>query len=161
MRVSFRNGFYAGLLLAVIIGLWLFRLWQPERQITLHSLHLLEALEEKDWEEAAVFIDESYLDQWKQNREIVVARLRGVLHYARNLRLDPLGAGVLLDDGQGSWSARIHLEADPNEISNLIKARVNSLDAPFELRWQQKSGKPWDWKLVRVRNPALELPSDF
>ncbi|HEY1583637.1 MAG TPA: hypothetical protein VGF73_11125 [Chthoniobacterales bacterium] len=36
---------------------------------------------------------------------------------------------------------------------------VNSLTTPFELRWRRESWKPWDWKLVEVRNPGLELPA--
>jgi len=36
-----------------------------------------------------------------------------------------------------------------------------SLGAPFELQWRRISGKPWDWKLIRVSNPELQLPSEF
>ena len=47
--VTFRNGFYAGLVVAVIWGIYLFRLWQPERQIELHNVHLLEQIEKHNW----------------------------------------------------------------------------------------------------------------
>ena len=57
----------------------------------------------------------------------------------------------------GNWTARITIEADSNEIADLVKARVNKLDAPFELSWQKKSWKAWDWRLVRVSNAALDL----
>jgi hypothetical protein len=40
MSVNFRNGFYAGFLVAAIAGIWLATLWQPERQIRLHTAHL-------------------------------------------------------------------------------------------------------------------------
>ncbi len=42
----------------------------------------------------------------------------------------------------------------------MVKERVNVLETPFELRWQQQSGKPWDWKLVRVMNAGLEATAD-
>jgi hypothetical protein len=32
---------------------------------------------------------------------------------------------------------------------------------PFELRWRHESWKPWDWKLVEVHNPELEVPAAF
>ncbi len=39
----------------------------------------------------------------------------------------------------------------------MIKQRVNHLPEPFVLEWRRISARPWDWKLVRVSNPALEL----
>ena len=38
--------------------------------------------------------------------------------------------------------------------------RINSLTSPFELRWRKQNWQPWDWKLVQVRNPSLQLPVD-
>ena len=46
------------------------------------------------------------------------------------------------------------------EFSDYIQTRVNSLDTPFEFEWQRGATWPWDWKLVSVRNPALEI-SDY
>jgi hypothetical protein len=40
----------------------------------------------------------------------------------------------------------------------MIKERVNSIPAPFQLEWRRVSGKPWDWKLVRVSNAELVIP---
>ena len=99
MTLSFRSGFYAGLAVAIIVGLYLAWLWQASRQVKLHNQHLLAAVE-----------------------------------------------------------ARITVEADENEITALIKERVNHLDTPFVFEWRKASGKPWDWKLTRVSNDALELP---
>ena len=42
----------------------------------------------------------------------------------------------------------------------LLDERVNKLQTPFELEWYKFSGKPWDWKLVRVSNSAFEIPAD-
>lgn len=158
MQISFRNGFYAGLLLALIIGIWLFQLWQPARQVQLHSEHFISAVEGKNWDALAAFIDETYQDQWKQDRALVRSRMREVLRFARNLRVQADSPLVAANDRDGDWSARITIAADPNEVAEMIEARVNALDTPFELHWQRKSWKPWDWKLVRVSNSALELP---
>ena len=162
MTLSFRNGFYGGLLLAGVIAVWLWQLWQPTRQVELHSEHLLSAVQAKSWDTMGGFLDESYRDQWNQDRPLVLSRLREVLRFARNLHVAINSPVVLASNGEGNWKARIQIEADPNEIAEMIKSRVNNLDAPFELHWQQKSWKPWDWKLVHVSNSALELPtSDF
>lgn len=159
LRPAFRNGFYAGALVAVIAGVYLFQLWQPDRQVHLHSLHLADALEEKDWADVTQFLAPDYSDQWGHNREVVVSRLQQVLHYASNLRVDAQETITSATDGEGRWLARIRIEADDNEVAAFIKARVNVLEEPFELHWRRQSWKPWDWQLVRVNNSALELPT--
>lgn len=157
MTVSFRNGFYAGLLLAAIIALWFWQLWQPARQVELHSEHLLGAVQSKNWDAIGGFLDQSYRDQWNEDRPLVLSRLREVFRFARNLHITAGSPTVFASNGEGDWSARITIDADQNEIAEMIKSRVNHLDTPFELHWQQKSWKPWNWKLIRVSNSALEL----
>jgi hypothetical protein len=159
MRPAFRNGIYAGALVAVIVGTYLFQLWQPDRQVHLHSVHLATALEQKDWDDVSGFFARDYADQWGHERETVLMRLQQVLHYARNLRIDAQQTITSAANGEGRWIARIRIEADDNEVSAFIKERVNVLEEPFELHWRRQSWKPWDWQLVRVSNPALELPT--
>ncbi|PYI73929.1 MAG: hypothetical protein DMF08_01935 [Verrucomicrobia bacterium] len=45
-------------------------------------------------------------------------------------------------------------------VMQFLDERVNRLPAPFELEWRHVSGKPWDWKLVRISNPAFQIPAD-
>ncbi len=155
---SFRNGLYAGLLIALGFGLYLYQLWTPEKQVRLHSAHLMEALEEKDWADADEFLADAYADQWGHDRVLLLTRLRQILPYARNLRLEAREIIVHADAGEGEWRARVTVEADANEVSDFIKARVNLLPDPFVLKWRQVSKKPWDWKLVHASNVALEIP---
>ena len=157
MRVALRTGFYAGLLLGIAVALWLWQLWTPARQVQLHSENLVATIEAAEWERLAEFVDEAYADQWGQDRALMLSRLEQVLRFARNLQISVDAPEVSARENEGEWSARITVDADANEIAELIKARVNALEAPFELRWQRKSGKPWDWKLVRVSNTALQL----
>ena len=159
MQVTFRNGFYAGAAAAVALAIYLLWLWQPERQVRLHSEHLIAAVEAQDWDDLAEFIDDSYQDQWGNDRPLLLARLREILSYTRNLRIERLGGGVSrLTDNEADWNARIKVEAEENELTALIKARVNGLETPFVFHWRHASKKPWDWKLVRVSNEGLELP---
>ena len=159
IRPAFQNRFYAGVLAILVLGIYLFQLWQPDRQVHLHSTHLATALEENDWAEVASFLAEDYRDQWGHDRATLLTNLRQVLHYARNLRIDAQRTITSASGREGSWSSRIAIAAEDNEVATMIKARINVLEEPFELSWRRESWKPWDWKLVRVRNPALELPS--
>jgi len=156
---NFRNGLYAGLLAAAISGLYLFTLWQPARQVELHSEHLLAEIERKDWKDAGAFIAEDYQDRWGQDRSLVLERLRRVLGVVRNPRIEASAAQQRTAGRQGFWTAKITIKGE-GEFAALVEERVNSLSEPFELEWQRKSGKPWDWKLVSVRNAALEISRD-
>lgn len=158
MPVSFRNGIYAGLLIAVLVGIYLSRLWQPDRQVELHSRHLLAHIEKKNWKRVEQFIRADYLDQWAQDRPLVLERLREVFRALPTARIEAAGEVVRTNGGRGQWIARVTIDGT-GEYADLIEGRVNSLKTPFELEWQQGATWPWDWKLVAVRNPAFEISS--
>lgn len=158
-KSTFRAGFYAGLLAAIFLGLYLFQLWDSERQIELHTAHLLTALEKNNWSDVSEFLDPSYSDQWGHDRATLLNQLRRVLIYARHLHIHADNPDIHAAGSEGDWRARVTLEADPNEVSAMIEERVNPLTEPFTLHWRRLSWKPWDWKLARVTNPALELPA--
>ncbi len=158
-RFSFRTGLTVGTLAGIAVGLYLFQLWDAEKQVRLHSEHLLLALEEKQWSALNAFLDPTYADQWGHDRATVITRLQQVLPYARHLRIHTREVISHAAGENGEWRARITLEAEPNEVSAIILSRINPLAEPFTLTWRRASGKPWDWKLVRAANPALELPS--
>jgi hypothetical protein len=50
--------------------------------------------------------------------------------------------------------------AEDNELMVIVRTRVNALQTPFELEWHQMSAKPWDWKLMAVRNAELNISSE-
>lgn len=157
--MTFRNGFYAGVGLAVIWGVYLFRLWQPPRQIDLHNHHLLEQIEQHDWKAAAEFIGETYQDRWGNDRKSLLERLPRVFHALGKTRIESSAIAIRPEQGRGFWTAKITISGT-GEFADFIQSRVNSLDAPFEFEWQRGATWPWDWKLVAVRNPALEI-SDY
>jgi len=157
--MSFRTGFYAGLIVAVIWGIYLVRLWQGRRQVELHSVHLLAEIEKHNWRAVDEFVGNDYRDQWGNDRALLLERLREVFRALPNARVESKVISVQTRNGRGSWIARITLKST-GEFPDLIQSRVNSLDSPFEFEWQRGATWPWDWKLVAVKNPALEI-SDY
>jgi hypothetical protein len=73
-----------------------------------------------------------------------------------NARIAATDPAVSAGGGKGNWTAKITITG-AGEFAAVIEERVNALPAPFEMEWRRKSAKPWDWKLVRVENPALEI----
>jgi hypothetical protein len=161
MGKLFREGFYGGLSLALLVGLFLIWLWRPQHQVALHSKHLLKAIEHRDWTRFGSFLAVDYQDQWGNDRSLLLERTREVFRYLRNVRLTDVGTQIRVQDATGYWRAQIVVDGDESELMTEIKERVNHLQTPFELQWHRISGKPWDWKLVRVRNDELRIPAEF
>jgi len=156
----FRRSFVAGLLVAIALGLWLAHLWSAENQVRLHSEHLLARIEKRNWSAAADMIAPDYRDDWGDDRALLVERLRLTLRFFTRLTITSDDPRVDVGSASGTWSARVRLAGTGSEVAPGIIARVNSLTTPFELHWRKESWHPWDWKLVQVRNPALEVPVD-
>lgn len=129
----FRQGFYGGLGLALLIGLFLIWLWQPERQVNRHTENFLRTIEKRNWTGVADFIGNDYQDQWGDDRARVLERMREVLRYLRRIRIDATNAAVRVDNQRGYWNAKITIDGDQGEVMALVKERVNSLATPFEL----------------------------
>jgi hypothetical protein len=156
--MSFRTGFYAGLVVAVIWGIYLARLWQGQRQVELHSVHLLEQIEKHNWKAVGEFVGSDYRDQWGNDRALLLERLPEVFRVLPNARIEPKVVSVQIRNGRGSWTAMVTVKST-GEFADYIQNRVNTLESPFEFEWKRGATWPWDWKLVAVKNPALEIPN--
>ena len=137
--------------------MFLIRLWQPERQINLHTENLFRKIEQKNWTAVSDFIGADYSDEWADDRAILLTRTREVSCYLRNVRIAVVDPNLTVEQDHGIWRGKVTINGDGGEAMALAKERVNSLPAPFELEWRQIICKPWDWKLVRARNPGLEV----
>ncbi|CAN5394542.1 hypothetical protein BH20VER3_BH20VER3_16380 [soil metagenome] len=155
--MTFRNSFYAGALAAAFVGLWLAQLWQAEKQVRLHSEHFLRQIEERNWSATDDFMSADYRDDWGHDRASVRSRLRLILRCFTSLTITAAEPQVSASSPAGWWSAKVRLEGKGCEYASEITSRVNGLTEPFVLHWRHESWRPWDWKLVRVSNPALEL----
>ena len=56
--MDFRKLGLLGACALLAIVLWCAWLWQPERQVRLHQRNFLQALEDRDWERLAEFVDQ-------------------------------------------------------------------------------------------------------
>ena len=160
MVISFRGGFYGGLAIALCLGLYPIWLWQPERQVKRHTENFFHAIEHKNWEAASDFIATDYQDQWGDDRVRVLERLREGFRYVRGPRIIASNPSVQVETQRAVWSGKITLYSSDGDVMEVLDQRVNSLQSPFELEWHHLSGKPWDWKLAGVSNPAFQIPAD-
>ena len=161
MTITFRRGFYGGLVLAICIGLYLVWLWRPEHQVRLHTENFFHAIDHRNWDAVGDFIASDYQDQWGYDRAQVLERMREGFRWVRGSRIIASNPNVQMEAGRGVWTGKITVYSSDDGVMELLDERVNKLPTPFKLEWIQLSGKPWDWKLGRVSNSAFEIPADL
>jgi hypothetical protein len=154
--VNFRRGFYAGLVVAVVWRGWLALLWQPERQVRLHSVDLIEQIEKREWKAVDEFVDVAYQDRWENDRSRLLERLREIFRLLPNAKIEASRSSLRITEDRGYWTAKITIKST-GEFADYVESRVNSLEEPFEFEWR-RGAWPWKWTLVSVRNSALEIP---
>jgi hypothetical protein len=155
-----RAGFYGGVVVALVLGFYLLRLWGAENQVLLHTEHLISAIEDRNWSRVDNFIDASYRDDWGFDRASLLERLRMARQAAGNLQIEAQETEASVQNDEAKWSAKVVVHGD-GEFAPMITDRINSLEDRFQLAWHKGSWKPWDWRLTRVGNPGLQLPDEL
>jgi hypothetical protein len=160
VTITFRGAFIGGVALAICVGLYLIWLWRPERQVQLHTQNFFHAIDHRNWETVANFIGADYQDQWGDDRTRVLERMREGFRWVRGSTIIPSNVSVTTEGQRVLWTGKIMVYSTDDSVMQLLDERVNKLPTPFELEWHRLSGKPWDWKLVRVSNSGFEIPAD-
>ena len=160
MTISYRGAFYGGLAFALCIGLYLVWLWRPERQVRLHTENFFHAIDHRNWEAVADFVGNDFQDQWGDDKTRLLERMREGFRWVRGSRILAPNPVVQVERWRAVWFGKITVYSSDDGVMELLDERVNKLSTPFELEWHRLSGKPWDWKLVRVSNSTFELPAD-
>jgi len=161
VTITLRGAFIGGLAVAVFIGLYLLWLWRAEHQVRLHTENFFHAIDHRNWEAVADFIGGDYQDQWGDDKARLLERMREGFRWVRGSRIIASNPAVQVELRRAIWAGKITVYSSSDDgVMQLLDERVNRLPAPFELEWHHVSGKPWDWKLVRVSNAAFEIPAD-
>lgn len=145
----------------VFVGVYLFWLWRPEHQVRLHTDNFFHAIDNRNWETVAGFIGDDYHDQWDNDRTRLLQRMREGFRWVRGSSITAPNAVVQVETRRAIWVGKIMVYSSDGGVMEVLDESVNKLPTPFELEWRQVSGKPWDWKLVRVSNPAFQIPAEI
>jgi len=161
VTITLRGAIIGILAIGLCIGLYLFWLWRPAHQVRLHTQHFFHAIDGRNWDRVAEFIGGDYRDQWDQNQSRLLERMREGFRWLPGSTITAPDAVVRVESLRAIWIGRINVYCSDDGAMQLLDERVNRLPAPFELEWHQVSEKPWDWRLVRVSNPAFQIPTDI
>jgi hypothetical protein len=160
VTITFRATLFSAFALAACVGLYLIWLWRPEHQVRVHTENLFRAIDHRNWDAVADFVTTDYPDQWGDDRTRLLERMREGFRWVRGSRIIATKPSVNVETRRAMWIGKITPYSSDDDVMQLLDERVNKLPTPFELEWHRSSGKPWDWKLVRVSNSAFEIPAD-
>jgi hypothetical protein len=146
------------LVVLFIAGLWF---CQPARQVRRHNEKLLEAVERKDWKELSELMAADYSDRWGHDKATIIERSKMVFAQFIAMEVKAIDPVVEEANGQGVVRARITLAGSGGPLAEAAIQKAAALQQPFVLEWRQASWKPWDWVLVRVDQPELEINGAF
>jgi len=144
-------------LVVVTIALRCLWLWQPERQLLLHQAHFRAAVENRDWSRVESLMDPTYADRWGYTRETGVQEARQWMgqFFALTITAEPVADQ--LTPGGGTVTERWKIDGTGTDAALLVEQYVNQVQTPFLFQWRHNSWKPWDWSLLRVDNPGMNL----
>lgn len=125
----------------------------------LHQASFRRAVERRDWSRIASLIDPAYSDRWGYIHDSGIAQARPWLGQFFTLTITPMPAGDLLTPDGGAVTEQWRLSGAGAEGASLVIDRVNQASTPFIFTWKHRSWKPWDWTLIQIDNPSLNLTS--
>lgn len=132
-------------------------LWQPARQVRLHTAHFLGAVERRQWDRAQSFVADSYSDRWGHDKEFVIRESREVFRHFLFLTIQSDPAPPTIAGRDAEIRTPIKLAGDGSPIAQLVVEKVNTLRSPFTFTWHRPGWQPWGWQLTRVEQPELEI----
>ena len=127
----------------------------------LHQAHLRQAVEARNWTRVTALVDPAYGDRWGYTRTTGLAEARQWLGQFFALTITAEPAGEQLSAEGGRVTERWKIDGTGSEAASMVKDRLNGVSAPFVFQWKHRSWKPWDWALIRVENPELDLSPEM
>lgn len=155
--MDFRKSSLRALVALLLVVGWCTWLWQPAHQVRLHQKNLLKAYERRDWPGVDGFLDAKYADRWGYDKEFVLRASKEVFSQFLTLGISSEVVNCTASGSSGQISFRVKMQGQGSPLAPMVTERVNSLHEPFACEWARQSWKPWDWKLVRMDQPELDI----
>lgn len=137
-------------------AVWLFLLWQPARQVELHTLNLLERVSARDWPAVEAMMAPDYRDAWGHDRRTAIDEARQLFSHFFALQivlLSPLEMAADVDGWEASAPVGIFGSGTP--VAQAVIDEVRNSAGPATFVWRRDGGWPWQWCLVEVRHEEL------
>ena len=137
-------------------AIWVFQLWQPARQVELHTRNLLQRASSRDWTAVGRMMSPEYRDAWGHDRARSVDEARLLFSHFFALQITATGPWQL-SGGDGEWTASgpIGVFGSGSPVAHAVMDEVRAARGMFEFRWEKSGSWPWAWLLTEVRHEDL------
>jgi len=138
------------------VALWLFLLWQPSRQVELHTRDLLRRASDRNWPAVEQMMAPDYLDAWGHDRAGAIDEARRLFSHFFALQIVALAPPEIAEAGD-VWQARVPLGVfgSGTPVAQAVIEEVRSAEGPVTFVWRRVGGWPWQWVLVEADHEEL------
>ena len=135
---------------------WLFFLWQPARQIELHTAHLLSRASGRDWSAVAKMISSDYRDGWGHDREESLRKAEELFNQFFTVKILPTGPMEINEaGGMATNSVPLEIFGSGTPVAHAVMDEVREAGGSFVFRWRKAGRWPWQWLLVGAGHAEL------
>ena len=138
-------------------ALWLLWLWQPERQVRLHTTHFLKKVERRNWDGARGMMAGDFHDRWGHDKDSALEDARQAFSQFLFLTIENRTAVGLDVGNEGVALSVVKISGNGGAGAQMVMERVNGLHQPFHFTWRKSGGVPWNWELTRLDQPELNV----
>lgn len=144
-------------LVAVVgTGVCLHQLWQPMRQVELHTVNLLRRISDRDWEKVQAMLSPDFRDSWGHDRSAAMdkAREAGSHFFALHVMTEEPRM-VTVQGDEATALLRPAVYGSGTAVAQAIMDAVRAETEPVVLRWKRTGAWPWQWQLVTASHEGL------
>lgn len=152
-----RHYFLLALAPVMILAGW--HLLSPTRQLRAAQRQLVEAIAAKDAAACAKLIHPDYTDPWGFSSSDWPGLLKDLRTLSPLLEINLVDP--VIDAAGGVVDTSLQVKSSGGPASGIIAARAVELKETTRFIWKREGWQPWNWRLVSIQNPALEIPSDY
>ena len=143
-----------------MLTLWalgLLWLWQPERQVRLHTTHFLKKVERRNWDGARDMMAGDFKDRWGHDRNSALEDAREVFSQFLFLTVENRTTYSVVYGSEGGTDTVVKISGHGGAGAQLVMERVNGLHQPFHFSWRKSGQAPWNWELTRIDQSELNI----
>jgi len=157
MSATARAGFWFGVFFVLILLWWGWGAFQADRQLENRFRELVKVVEDRNWEKLRGFLADDYVDAWGNDRERTIELAGQGFQYFLVLGVEPEEPEFLIAGREATVRTGFEISGTGRGPAKIILSRAAGLKEPFEIGWRRESWKPWDWKVVSMSQPELNL----
>jgi hypothetical protein len=147
---------WSALALIATWSTWLALLWQPARQVELHTENLLARVSARDWSAVSEMMSPVYRDDWGHDRAEAIRRADELFNQFFSLKILPTGPMDIRASGAEVTNAvPLGIFGSGTPVAHAVMNEVREAGGPFVFRWRKNGSWPWQWVLSGAGHAEL------